>query len=61
MLRLFNQLEAVEGDKKDKHIKQFTETVSNIGALAYRADKMLEMMVKADENWFLGSLIKMFK
>lgn len=61
MLRLFDQLEEVEGDKKDKNIKQFTETVSNIKRFGLQADKMLEMMIKADENWFLGSLLKMFK
>jgi hypothetical protein len=61
MLRLFNQLEEVEGDKKDKNIKQFTETVSNIRRFGLQADKMLEMMIKADENWFLGNLLKMFK
>jgi DNA-binding transcriptional regulator GbsR (MarR family) len=61
MLRLFNTLEEVEGDKKDKNVKQFTETVSNIRKFGLQADKMLEMMIKADENWFLGSLIKMFK
>lgn len=61
MLRLFDTLGEVEGDKKDKNIKQFTETVSNIKKFGLQADKMLEMMIKADENWFLGSLIKMFK
>jgi DNA-binding transcriptional regulator GbsR (MarR family) len=61
MLRLFDTLEEVEGDKKDKHIKQFTETVGNIRRFGLQADKMLELMIKADENWFLGNLMKMFR
>jgi DNA-binding transcriptional regulator GbsR (MarR family) len=61
MLRLLDQLEDIEGDKKDKHSKQFTETIGNIRKFGQQADRMLDTMVKADENWFLGSLLKMFK
>ncbi|AEW01768.1 transcriptional regulator [Niastella koreensis] len=61
MLRLLDQLEDIEGDKKDKHAKQFTETIGNIRKFGQQADKMLDTMVKADENWFLGSLLKFFK
>lgn len=61
MLRLLDQLDDIDGDKKDKNIKQFTETIGNIKKFGSQADKMLELMVKADENWFLGNLLKMFK
>ena len=26
-----------------------------------QADKVLDVMIKADESWFLGSLLKFFK
>ena len=61
MLKLLDQLEKVEGDKKDKHIKQFVDTVGSIKRFGSQADKMLNTLVKADENWFVGSLLKMFK
>jgi DNA-binding transcriptional regulator GbsR (MarR family) len=61
MLRLLDQLDEIEGDKKDKRIKQFTETIGNIRKFGSQADKMLDAMVKADENWFLGNLLKLFK
>ena len=61
MLKLLSQLEDVEGDKKDKEIKQFVETVNGIKRFGTQADKMLDVLVKADENWFVGSLLKMFK
>jgi DNA-binding transcriptional regulator GbsR (MarR family) len=61
MLRLMDQLEEVEGDKTDKHVKQFTETISSIKRFGSQGDKMLDVLVKADENWFLGSLMKMFR
>jgi DNA-binding transcriptional regulator GbsR (MarR family) len=61
MLKLLEQLENVEGDKKDKHVKQFTDTVHGIRRFGQQADKMLDVMVKADENWFVGSLMKFFK
>jgi DNA-binding transcriptional regulator GbsR (MarR family) len=61
MLKLLSQLEKIDGDKKEKNVKQFVDTVSGIKRFGNQADKMLDVMIKADENWFLGSLLKFFK
>ena len=61
MLRLLDQLEEVEGDKRDKNIKSFVDTVSNIKKLGKHADKTLDMMIKAEEHWFVGNLVKIFR
>jgi len=61
MLKLLSQLEKVDGDKKDKNVKQFVDTVSGIKKFGSQADKMLDVMIKAEEAWFLGSLLKFFK
>jgi len=61
MLKLLDQLEGVEGDKRDKNVKTFIETVSGIKRLGRQADKTLDMMIKADENWFVSGLIKFLK
>ena len=61
MLKLLDQLKDVDGDKKDKNVKQFVDTVTGIKRFGEQADKMLDVMVKADENWFVGSLMKFFK
>ena len=61
MLQLLDKLEEVEGDKRDKNIKSFLETVGNIKKLGKQADKTLDTMIKAEENWFINSLMKMFK
>ena len=61
MLKLLDQLEEVEGDKRDKNIRTFVETVSGIKRLGKQADKTLDVMIRAEENWFVGSLVKFFK
>ncbi len=61
MLKLLAQLEQIDGDKKNKEVKQFVETISSIKKLGSHADKMLDLMTKADENWFLAGLLKVFK
>ena len=61
MLKLLDQLEKVEGDKRDKDVKAFVEVVSGIKKLGVQADKTLDVMVKADEHWFLGMMMKFFK
>ena len=61
MLKLLAQLEKIEGDKKDKDTKQFIDTVQGIKKMGSQADKMLDVMIKAEENWITGSLLKFFK
>jgi len=61
MLKLLDQLEAVEGDRRDKNVKSFVDTVSGIKKLGRQADKTLDIMVRAEESWFVGNLIKLFK
>jgi DNA-binding transcriptional regulator GbsR (MarR family) len=61
MLKLLAQLEHIEGDKKDKQIKQFTDTVGNIRKFGKQADQMLDTIIKAEENWFLGNVMRLFK
>ena len=61
MLQLLDRLEEVEGDKRDKSIKSFVDTISNIKKLGRQADKTLDTMIHADENRFVGGLMKIFK
>ena len=61
MMQLLDKLEDVEGDKKDKKVKTFVDTVSSIKRLGLQADKTLDVMIKAEENWFVSSLMKIFK
>jgi DNA-binding transcriptional regulator GbsR (MarR family) len=61
MLQLLDKLENVDGDKRDKHVKTFVDTVSSIKKLGKQADKTLDMMIKAEESWFVGNLLKFFK
>jgi DNA-binding transcriptional regulator GbsR (MarR family) len=61
MIKLLSQLENIDGDKKDKEVQQFTQVIGSIKKLGLQADKTLDQLIKADENWFTGSILKMFK
>lgn len=61
MLQLLDRLVEVEGDRRDKNVKTFVDTVSSIKKLGRQADKTLDMMIKAEETWFVGNLLKFFK
>lgn len=61
LIKTLEQLQNIEGDKRDKESKQFLETLDGIQKLAKQADKTLDVMIKADENWFWGNILKVFK
>ena len=61
LIKTLELLQDIEGDKRDKEVKQFLDTVSGIQKFAQQADKTLDIMIKADENWFWGNMLKLFK
>ncbi|MBK7433418.1 MAG: transcriptional regulator [Chitinophagaceae bacterium] len=61
MLKLLGQLEKIDGQAKDRDVKQFTETIAGIRKFGNQADKVLDVMIRAEENWFTGTLLKFFK
>jgi DNA-binding transcriptional regulator GbsR (MarR family) len=61
MLDLLNRLEEVDGDRRDKYVKTFVDTIGSIKKLGKQADRTLDLMVRAEENWFISSIMKLFK
>jgi DNA-binding transcriptional regulator GbsR (MarR family) len=60
MIPVLKELSEVEGDRRDKAVKTFTDTIQNIRKFSEQADKTLDTMIKADEHWFWSSLMKLF-
>lgn len=60
MLQLLDKLEDVEGDKRDRQVKAFTDTIGSIKKLGRHADKTLDTMIRAEETWFVSALLKLF-
>lgn len=61
VLKVLNEVGHIDGDKKDKHIKAFTDAIDGIQGVVSKADKTLDTLIKADENWFVSSFMKLLK
>ncbi len=61
IIDVMEQIKDVEGNKKDAETKAFLDTVTQIQRFAKQADGALAGLIKADENWFTGTLLKLFK
>ena len=61
MMKLMDQLSKVDGDKRDKEVKTFLDTINGIKKFGAHADDMLDVLVKSDESWFLSTALKLFK
>jgi hypothetical protein len=51
----------VEGDQKDKHVKAFRDTISNIQKFAHQTDAALNAFIKSEEHWFYSTLMKVIR
>jgi DNA-binding transcriptional regulator GbsR (MarR family) len=61
MITVIEQIKDVEENKKDTETKAFVDMVNQIQKFAKQADSALGGLIKADENWFTGTLLKLFK
>lgn len=61
VLKVLDELSKVEGDKNSEEFNTFNKSITDINKLAKNVDKTLETMLKAEESWFWGSILKIFK
>lgn len=61
ILKVLLQLNKVEGDQKDKHVKAFKEAIQNIQKFAQQTDSALNAFIKSEENWFYSTLLKVIR
>jgi DNA-binding transcriptional regulator GbsR (MarR family) len=61
MIKLLAQLENIDGDKKEKETRQFLEMIGTIKKLGQKAGKLLDVLVKAEENKFTSAVMKALK
>lgn len=61
MIKVLTQLANVEGDKRNTEVKAFTDRIGEIKKFAEQTEKTINTLVKAEESWFWGNFLKMFK
>jgi DNA-binding transcriptional regulator GbsR (MarR family) len=61
IIKILDELSKVKGEKNDIEFKTFNKSITDINKLAKNVDKTLETMLKAEESWFWGSILKVFK
>lgn len=61
MIKVLEEIREVEHDKKDTEARAFSDMMGQIQRFAKQADKALDGLVRADEHWFTGTLLKLFK
>src|SRR5476651_276990 len=61
VIKVLDELTKIKGDQKDPAYATFNKSVTDINKLAKNVDKTLDTMIKAEESWFWGSILKIFK
>jgi hypothetical protein len=51
----------VKGDKKNPEYKEFSDVLKDLNTLTNKGDKMMELVIKSDESWFLNTFIKLIR
>ncbi len=61
MIKMLAQLSKIEEDGKNKEVKAFTDTIHGIRKISEQADQTLDAIIKAEQNWFMGNVLKIFR
>jgi len=62
MLKVLGQISKVEEEPENEAERMaFLQTIENIQKFAGQAEKTLDTVIKAEENWFWSNFMKMFK
>lgn len=59
VLKVLGQISKVQGQGKE--VDSFRTTMINLNDFVGKMDKSVDAMLKADENWFFGTLFKMLR
>lgn len=59
MLKFLKSIHDVDGNQDDPAIKTYTDTIEGIQKFGQQADKSLDRLIRAEENWFWGTMVKM--
>ena len=61
IINALGQLKEIDGAKNDREVKVFVDVVNDIQKFANQASRGVDSLVKMDEHWFTGTLLKLFK
>lgn len=61
LLKTVTELKEIEDGGASKESAEFLETMLSIERFAVKGDKALTGLVAASDNWFTGTLLKLFK
>lgn len=61
MVKMLAQLSNIDEDHGDKEVKAFTDTINGIKKISEQVDQTLDAIIKAEEHWFMGNLMKILK
>ncbi len=61
MLHLLSEIKNSEQNTTTPESKQFVERLESIEKFAKQADKTLDKLLRAEENWFWGTFAKLMK
>ena len=61
MLKVLDTLSNVEDEKDSTEAAAFKATIEGIKKFSQHTNTSLDTLIKADENWFFGTLLSLFK
>ena len=60
VLKALKEIKDVEGPANDEDLKSFVESLDNLEKIMDQTDKFLEIILKADQEWFFKMIKKAF-
>ncbi|MEZ5013747.1 MAG: transcriptional regulator [Chitinophagales bacterium] len=61
VIRVIHDLQQVNGNEKDRDVKEFKVVLHDINKLVSKGDRAMETIIRSDESWFLNTFLKLLR
>ena len=61
VVKLLDDFKSVAAESEEEDVKEVKKRVNSLSEFTQNADKAVEKLVKAEEKWFFGTLLRLFK
>ena len=61
VLKVLEEVKEIDGNQEHEEAKAFIESIENLEKIMDKADKLLEILIKSERNWFFETVLNIFQ
>ena len=61
MIQVIKSLQDIEGSSDQPDVREFREVMEELETLTHKGEKLMDLMIRSDEHWFINTFLKLIR